>query len=161
MTTGNLSQQSMTKESGSVVTGFCPFGAYTTLEVDEMLQEDGKMSDHGKQKGKKGKRKEACQHVIYYYEQCFLGHIIECINSIQESGPILVQVGSGENAQAPVPCIPVISFISSDNEGGNKVSCVRSCKGKMPCRCCEVTRPQMYNLGKTSHKKIHGKNRMC
>lgn len=150
VTTGNLSQKSMTKASGSAVTGFCPFGAYTGLELNDLLQEYGGMSDHGNNRGKKGKRKEAIKHVAYYYEQYFIDYIVECVNTIQNSSPILLQVGSGANAMAPVPCVPVISFVASDNEGGNKACCVRSCKGKKPCRRCLITRPDMYTAGTTS-----------
>lgn len=145
VTCGNLCMGSMTKLNGSVVTGFCPYPAYDSLELHELLQQHGGMGDR-----KKGKREKAITLIGMHNEQSFLDHLISCINEVQERGPILIQVGTGERALPPIPCVPVLSFFATDNEGGNKVLCCGSCTGRRPCRLCKTTRSEIYKPGSTT-----------
>jgi len=158
---------SMTKVNGSAVTGFCPYSAYDSLELNELLQQHGGMGDR-----KKGKRETAIQLIGMYNEQYFLDHLISCINEVQDRGPILLQVGTGEHALPPRPCIPVLAYFATDNEGGNKVLCCGSCTGRRPCRMCKTTRREIYKPGKKTVcvcvktvravlKTVHIKNCMC
>jgi len=141
---GNLTIESMTKMSGSVTTGFCPYSPYTMREFEAMLETDGQMT--GK---KQGKREVAARHATRLYEQKFLEAMFEPLSAIES--PVKLQVGVGPNSRTEL-FWPQLVFCCSDNEGGNQIMCIKSTRCNRPCRCCRCCMADICVAGKPLNK---------
>lgn len=140
MTCGNLTNESMTKMTGSVTTGFCPYSPYTMRELQTMLEADGQMRGN-----KIGKREIAARHITRLYEQKFLEAMLQSLSAIES--PVKLQVGVGPNSRTEL-FWPQLVFCCSDNEGGNQIMCIKSTRCNRPCRCCRCCMADICVAGK-------------
>jgi hypothetical protein len=61
---------------------------------------------------------------------------------MEQTGPVYLQVGSGENARVLKFMIKLNCYIS-DNEGSHKAICCKSKNTFLPCRICEISREDL------------------
>ena len=130
ITCGNFTVDTMNKQTGSALTGCCPYVPYKSKELEVLLEEKGGMGARSQ-----GKREIAVKHITRYFEQEFLNEMFTSIKDVQATGPIKLQVGVGTNARTEL-FYPELVVCVTDNEGGNQIMCIKSTKCKMPCRCC-------------------------
>lgn len=80
--------------------------------------------------------------VYRYLEQEFLCSVLEPLIDMEQTGPVYLQVGSGENARVLKFMIKLNCYIS-DNEGSHKAICCKSKNTFLPCRICEISREDL------------------
>lgn len=85
LTIGNLTSGQMRSPKGSELVGYCPLMPYTDNQMMQILTDHGVVSY----------KKEACKMLRHYFEQQFLRALIDPIIKMQESGPVVLDVGHG------------------------------------------------------------------
>lgn len=120
---------------GSECIGYCPLLPYSAEGMSTLLQEQ-----YGVRTATDSN--DARKMIERYLEQEFLSTVLEPLIRMEQSGPVLMQIGTGANAKVAKFMFKLNCFIS-DNEGSHQSMCCKTKNTFYPCRVCEIPRTEL------------------